>query len=116
MYDKFKKIISENYYTIKSGVSFFYNSKGANTSMSDDIYIDCQPVGKSEETIDVVNNSSSSTYDGFSIEDLKNNDVFKFIIGVIIFLIIIYFFYSLTSISKILSKGISKSSDILGIK
>ena len=116
VYDKFKKIISENYYTIKSGVSFFYNSKGANTSMSDDIYIDCQPVGKSEETIDVVNNSSSSTYDGFSIEDLKNNDVFKFIIGVIIFLIIIYFFYSLTSISKILSKGISKSSDILGIK
>jgi carbonic anhydrase len=115
VYDKLKKIILENYYTTKSGVSFFYNSKGSNTAMSDDIYIDCQPVGQSEETIDIVD-SSSSTYDGFSIEDLKNNDVFKFIIGIIIFLIIIYFFYSLTSISKILSKGIEKSSDTLGIK
>jgi carbonic anhydrase len=108
-YDNLTKIILENYYTVKSDVPFFYNSKGANTSTSDDIYIDCQPVGQSEDTINVVNDTS--TYD-FSVEDLKNNDFFKFIIAVIIFLIIIYFFYGIVSAFKFIGKSLNKSSGI----
>jgi len=111
VYNTLKKIILENYYTTKTGVQFFYNSKGANTAMSDDIYIDCQPVGQSEETIDVINesSSSSSTYDGFSIEDLKNNDAFKFIMAIIIFFVIIYLFYGMVSLFKKVGKSISKT-------
>lgn len=107
VYDNLKKIITENYYTVKSGVSFFYNSKGPNTASEDDIYIDCQPVGQSDETVNVTNSTSSINYD-FSFEDLKNNDFFKFIISIIIFLIIIYFFYSITSIFKIFGKNASQ--------
>jgi carbonic anhydrase len=108
IYDNLTKIILENYYTVKSNVPFFYNSKGANTSTSDDIYIDCQPVGQSEDTINVVNNSSKTSYD-FSFEDLKNNVFFKFIIAVIIFLIIIYFFYGIMSTFKFIGKSLNKS-------
>ena len=113
VYDSLKKIILENYYTVKSGVSFFYNSKGPNTATSDDIYIDCQPVGQSEETTEVVTNS---TYSGFSLEDLKNNDFFKLIMAIIIFLIIIYFLYGILSTFKLIGKNIEKPLGVLGIK
>lgn len=112
VYNSLQKIITENYYTVKSGISFFYNSKGPNTSTGDDIYIDCQPVGQSEETTTIVNdNSNVSSYD-FSLEDLKNNDLFKFIISIIIFLIIIYFFYSMTSIFKLFGKNVNQTLGI----
>jgi len=109
VYDNLKKIILENYYTVKSGVSFFYNSKGPNSAVEDDIYIDCQPVGQSEETTDVVNDNSNSLNYDFSLEDLKNNDLFKFLIAIIIFLIIIYFFYGIATIFKLFGKNINKS-------
>jgi carbonic anhydrase len=113
VYDNLKKIILENYYEVKPGVSFFYNSKGPNASSEDDIYIDCQPVGQSEETTTVVNDNSNSINYDFSLEDLKNNDFFKFLLSIIIFLIIIYFFYSITSIFKLFGKNVNQS---LGIK
>ena len=115
IYDNLKKIVKENYYTSKKGVQFFYNSKGANTATSDDIYIDCQPVGKSEETTDIINDTSYTSSSDYSFEDLKNNDLFKFIIAIIIFLIIIYLLYGLASIFKLISKNIDKPLDILGI-
>lgn len=113
VYDNLKKIILENYYEVKPGVSFFYNSKGPNESSEDDIYIDCQPVGQSDETTTVVNDNSNSINYDFSLEDLKNNDFFKFLLSIIIFLIIIYFFYSITSIFKLFGKNVNQS---LGIK
>jgi carbonic anhydrase len=116
VYNNLKKMISENYYTVKSGVLFFYNSKGANTATSDDIYIDCQPVGQSEDTINITDNSSNSTMDDFSFEDLKNNDFFKFIIAVIIFLLIIYFFYGILAAFKSIGKSANKSLNVLGIE
>jgi carbonic anhydrase len=116
VYDNLKKIVKENYYKSKTGVQFFYNSKGANTATSDDIYIDCQPVGKSEETTDIINDTSYSSSSDYSFEDLKNNDAFKFIIATIIFLIIIYLLYGLASIFKLISKNIDNPLDILGIK
>lgn len=116
VYENLKKIILENYYTTKSGVSFFYNSKGPNTATSDDIYIDCQPVGQSEETTDVVTDSSSSTYNDFSIENLKNNDIFKFIIAVIIFFVLIYFLYGIATTFKMIFKSIGKVSEGMGLE
>jgi carbonic anhydrase len=113
IYDNLKKIIKENNYKTKKGLQFFYNSKGANTAMSDDIYIDCQPVGKSEETVDVVKNKSYSN--DYSFQDLNNNNGLKFIIGIIIFLIIIYLCYSMTSIIKLIFKNFNKTKEILNI-
>jgi carbonic anhydrase len=115
VYDNLKKIIKENYYNVKTGVSFFYNSKGPNTATSDDIYIDCQPVGQSEETINVIENTSNTYSNDYSFENLKNNDLFKFIIGIIIFLIIIYVLYSITSIIKLISKGVNETSKMLNV-
>lgn len=112
VYKKLQKIIAENYYTVKSGVSFFYNANGANTATSDDIYIDCQPVGESEEMTTTVNDSSnSSTYD-FSFESLKDNDFIKFLLAVIIFFVIIYFFYGIVSAFKMIGKKAEISLNI----
>ena len=114
VYDNLKKIIKENYYTTKSGVPFFYNPKGPNTATSDEIYIDCQPTGESEETTDIVEDTYTTSND-YSFEDLKNNDIFKFIIGLIVFLIIIYFLYGLTSSFKLISKSVNKAQEILNV-
>jgi len=116
VYNNFKKIILENYYNVKSGISFFYNSKGPNTAMSDDIYIDCQPVGQSDETVDVVTDNSNSTYGGFSLDDLKNNDFFKLIMAIIICLVILYFLFGIVSIFKLIGKNIETPFESLGIK
>jgi len=105
VYDNLIKIIKENYYTVKEGNKFFYNSKGPNPASSDDIYIDCQPVGKSEDTINVFNDSSNTTSNDYSFENLKNNEIFKFLIAIIIFLIIIYFLYGITSVVKMFLKS-----------
>lgn len=110
VYDNLIKIVKENYYTVKEGISFFYNSKGPNPASSDDIYIDCQPVGQSEDTVNVVNDTSNTYSNDYSFEELKNNDIFKFFIAIIIFLMIIYFLYGIASLLKKISK-----SDVLNI-
>ena len=110
VYNNLIKIVKKNYYTVKEGVKFFYNSKGPNPASSDGIYIDCQPVGQSEDTVNIVNDSSNKYSNDYSFDELKNNDIFKFLIAIIIFLIIIYFLYGITSLVKSFSK-----SDILNI-
>jgi carbonic anhydrase len=110
VYNNLIKIVKENYYTVKEGIKFFYNSKGPNTASSDDIYIDCQPVGQSEDTITISENSSNTYSNDYSFESLKNNDIFKFFIAIIIFFIIIYFVYGIASLLKKISK-----SDILNM-
>ena len=54
---------------------------------SGEIYIDCQPVGESEETVNVVKNTS--TYD-FSIQDFLKNPIVKLVLGSLMFIIILY--------------------------
>lgn len=112
VYDNLMKIVKKNYYTVKEGITFFYNSKGPNPASSDNIYIDCQPVGQSEDTVDVVDDTSNThTHSNdFSFEELKNNNIFKFFIAIIIFLMIIYFSYGIASLLKKISK-----SDVLNI-
>jgi Na+-translocating ferredoxin:NAD+ oxidoreductase RnfA subunit len=52
-----------------------------------EIYIDCQPVGSSEETVNVV--TSTSTYD-FSIKDFFKNPIVILILGSLGFIIILF--------------------------
>lgn len=55
---KFQSIIRANPYDVKQGPSLFYNEKGPNLTSSDDgeIYIDCSPVGESDEEVPIVVN------------------------------------------------------------
>ena len=85
-------IITKNVYLVQSGPNLFYNKNGpSNDSISDDdIYIDCQPVGQSEEqTQVVVSNNNSPT---MSINDLFKNSAFLsfFIILVVIFAVFLF--------------------------
>ena len=81
-------IIQSNPYDIKTGPSLFYNEKGAGQgSAGDDIYIDCQPVGSSEETSEVVTDNGGST---MSFSEWLNNPLVKLILGSLLFIIILY--------------------------
>jgi carbonic anhydrase len=85
-----QQVISKNVYDIKKGPQLFYNEKGPSRygSGSDEIYIDCQPVGASDETKAVITEdyTSSSTY---STEDLLNNPVVQIILGSLLFIILL---------------------------
>lgn len=80
-FTKLKKIIEAQTYNVKSGTPLYYNEKGPGTSGTDQIYIDCQPVGQSEETQVIVKNG---------YKDLAGNFIVKFISGIILFLLILY--------------------------
>lgn len=85
---KLQSIITSNPYDVKSGPSLFFNPKGATLTGSGDgeIYIDCQPVGSSDETVDVVTESDSA----LSYEDWLDNPVIKLILGSLLFIAILY--------------------------
>jgi carbonic anhydrase len=88
-----KKIISTNSYDVKTGNSLFYNEKGPGKSgANDEIYIDCQPVGQSDETTQIVTDTSYST---MSYNDILNNPLFKIIMGSLIFIVLLYIVSSL---------------------
>jgi carbonic anhydrase len=83
-----QKIIAVNKYDIKTGPSLFYNEKGPSSSKDGgQIYIDCQPVGQSEEEKIIVTDFGSSP---ISIPDLVNNKIFQAIAGSLFFVGIIY--------------------------
>lgn len=88
------RIISANTYTSKTGPLLFFNPKGPGTKgLSEDIYIDCQPIDKSSEKINIENEksscSSSSTVD---LDDIMNSPLFKTLMGSLIFIFIIFIF------------------------
>ena len=112
VYDKLKEIVKENYYTVKKEVSYFYNAKGANTSLEDDIYIDCKPVGQSDETtMNITESSTNSDNSSYTIDDLKNNSIFQLLVSIIIFLIILYLFNGILKIFKIVGSNTSSVMD-----
>jgi hypothetical protein len=85
---KLQSIIQSNPYDIKSGANLFYNEKGPTKggSGNGDIYIDCQPVGASEETTEIVTDMGG--YDSFG--DWLNNPLVKIILGALLFILILY--------------------------
>ena len=86
--DLFNTFMMDNPYDVKTGTEFFYNEKGSEINMGNgEIYIDCQPVGSSEETVNVV--TKTSTYD-FSINDFFKNPIVILILGSLGFIIILF--------------------------
>jgi len=80
--------IESNPYDIKTGPNLFYNEKGPNLSGSSngEIYIDCQPVGQSDELTEVVTYSDNVS---FSFSDLLKNPFIKLLVASIIFIVIL---------------------------
>jgi len=86
-----QSVITTNQYDIKPSPGLFFNEKGpTNGTSSSEIYIDCQPVGESEEETIIVTDSGSSS-DSLTMGDLMQNKFFQMFLGCIIFVIIIYF-------------------------
>jgi carbonic anhydrase len=86
--EKLISIVANNPYDIKTGPSLFYNEKGATGKGDGDggeIYIDCQPVNESEESVNVVTDNGS-----FSYEDWLKLPGVKLIMGALIFIVILY--------------------------
>jgi carbonic anhydrase len=82
-----QSIIQSNPYDIKTGPNLFYNEKGPGSgSAGNDIYIDCQPVGESEETTEVITNNGST----MSFSEWLNSPLVKLILGSLLFIIILY--------------------------
>lgn len=86
---KMRTIIKSNPYDIKKGPSLFYNEKGAKNigSNNGDIYIDCQPVGQSEETTDVVIDMGFGPNE---MGDWLKNPIIQLILVSLIFVFILY--------------------------
>jgi hypothetical protein len=84
-------IIVNNSYDIKTGPNFFYNSKGAKKGSitGDEIYIDCQPVGKSDEEELINNNTSSDDSSSTTTSDIIKNPIVKIILGALVFAFLI---------------------------
>jgi carbonic anhydrase len=88
--DKLHSIISANEYDIKKGASLFYNENGpTNADRDGQIYIDCQPVGQSEEEEIIVTDTGSSSFN-FNTGDIMNNKYFQMFLGSLIFIAIVY--------------------------
>jgi carbonic anhydrase len=105
-----KKVINAHAYTVKpitSAVKNFlsFNSQGATISNGDDeIYIDCKPVGESDESKTVVTNTGTGD-NGLSSnvtpESVFNNIFIQMIVGSFIFVIFILIVAKFLSIAKV---------------
>ena len=85
-----EKVITANSYDIKASPGLFFNPKGPTSGAgSGEIYIDCQPVGESEEEKIIVTDSGSSS-GSMTTEELMQNKYFQMFLGCLIFLVIIY--------------------------
>jgi carbonic anhydrase len=102
-----KKIITKNAYGIKPSNGLFYNEKGPGSKFSsNEIYIDCQPVGQSEEE-DVIVTDSGTSSDFLKNQNIMKNPIFQIFLGAIIFVVIIYLIKFLGSALKPITGGSS---------
>ena len=88
---KLQSIITSNPYDIKTGPNLFYNEKGPsiNNAGYGEIYIDCQPVGSSDETTEIVTDMGSSL-NQFTLNDLLKNPFVKLFLGTLLFILVLY--------------------------
>uniref|UniRef100_A0A6C0KP85 Alpha-carbonic anhydrase domain-containing protein n=1 Tax=viral metagenome TaxID=1070528 RepID=A0A6C0KP85_9ZZZZ len=85
---KLQSIIANNGYDVKTGPNLFYNEKGPNINNGGEIYIDCQPVGSSENTTEIISNISSNGTS--SLKNFFKNPFFIFILFILLFVIIMW--------------------------
>ena len=88
---KLQSIILSNPYDVKTGPNLFYNEKGPRQGGAGggEIYIDCQPVGSSDDSTEVVTETGSSSYPS-TVSEWLNNPVVKLLLGSLIFIAILY--------------------------
>jgi carbonic anhydrase len=88
---KLQSIIRSNPYDIKTGPNLFYNEKGpiSGGDGNGEIYIDCQPVGSSDDTTEVITDMGSSPYTS-TIDDWLKNPLVKMMLGSLLFIVILY--------------------------
>jgi len=88
--DVYQPITNFNSTTVKPRL--YYNSKGSGSGQiaDDQIYIDCQPVNKSEETVTMNNEMIKKS---ITFSSLQENQYFQIIFGFLIFIIILYISY-----------------------
>jgi len=98
---KLQSIILSNPYDIKTGPNLFYNDKGPSQrgAGEGEIYIDCQPVGKSDDSIEVVTDMESSPYPT-TVSEWLNNPLVKLFLGSLVFIMLLYLVKYALSILK----------------
>jgi carbonic anhydrase len=103
---KLQSIIQSNPYDIKTGPNLFYNDKGSTSRGSDfnsgDIYIDCQPVGSTNETTEIVTDMGNNS---ITLKDLLNNPFVKLFLGSLLFITILFVIKYLLNMLKPTTKG-----------
>jgi len=88
-----QNVITENAYDIKTGPALFFNEKGPSTTGgSDQIYIDCQPVGESEEEEIIITDSGSASEYTMTASELMENKYFQMFLGSVVFIALMYIF------------------------
>ena len=115
-YDDLTSLISEHKYTIATSAppTLYFNEKGPNISSSDQIYIDCQPVNSSEETINISNEkykpiSNSKSYN--LMKSIKTNKYLQIMLCFIIFIIIMYVsYYSIEIVNAVFAPIVHRHS------
>ena len=101
IYDILTNVISKNVVyqpitnfnsTTVTKPTLYYNSKGSGSGQiaDDQIYIDCQPVNKSEETVTMNNEVIKKS---ITFSSLQENQYFQMIFGFLLFIIILYISY-----------------------
>jgi carbonic anhydrase len=86
-----KEVIKENSYTIHKNNLLFYNELGPIVGDgTDNIYIDCQPVGLSKDEDDVlVVDTDKTIYTPPTINEILNNPYIQIILGSLLFVVLI---------------------------
>jgi len=88
--DKLYNVINSNPYDVKTGPNLFYNEKGPGSggALGNEIYIDCQPVGSSSETEQIVTDVGGSL--PFSIGDWMKNPWVQLVLTALLFIAILF--------------------------
>ena len=108
---KLQSIIQSNPYDIKTGPNLFYNEKGSTSRGrgrgDGDIYIDCQPVGSSDESTEIITNLDNNMDNNSG--DWLNNPLVKLLLGSLLFITILFVIKYLLNMLKPATKGGSKN-------
>ena len=87
---KLQAIITSNPYSVKTGAKLFYNEKGPSMGNSDgQIYIDCQPVGSSDDTVEIITDTGMGI-GSYQMGDWLNDQYVNLFLGSVIFIILLY--------------------------
>ena len=91
-----RDLLTSHKYTSKTdddGPKLFYNARGAGETSDDSIYIDCRPVGESDEMVNTSAKTQSTTETVFTVDSMKlffKNTTVQIVLGILGFVALIY--------------------------